>query len=273
MLEAGVQPVAFVHDLQNHDEITYQLAEPEGRKDETFAVGGRKLTGRQLKDEMLAAMRSKAAGRRGPVQPPVPAGEGRAGDHVRRVRRPGPRGQGPVLGHAGAGASRSPAGTCCWPRRTPCSRACSACRAGTWSGPCRCRWRRSKDRVGGGDYRWVNRGGVDLMGANPTATASAFGLPRAKALYGPLPGPAEGPGVVRLPAEGAARGPQEVPGGGGRTARRPGAEGGRAVRPGAEAARPPAGRHGAELRPRGRRRRRSTSGRRGRTPPASGWTS
>ena len=44
-----------------------------------------------------------------------------------------------------------------------------------------------KDRVGDGDYRWVNRGGVDLMGANPTATASAFGLPRAKALYGPLP--------------------------------------------------------------------------------------
>jgi maltose alpha-D-glucosyltransferase/alpha-amylase len=44
-----------------------------------------------------------------------------------------------------------------------------------------------KDRVGGGDYRWVNRGGVDLMGASPKATTSAFGLPRAKALYGPLP--------------------------------------------------------------------------------------
>ena len=42
MLEAGVQPVAFVHDLQNHDEITFQLTEPEGRKAETFEVGGRK---------------------------------------------------------------------------------------------------------------------------------------------------------------------------------------------------------------------------------------
>ena len=44
-----------------------------------------------------------------------------------------------------------------------------------------------KDRVGGGDFRWVNRGGVDMLGANPTAATSAFGLPRAKALYGSLP--------------------------------------------------------------------------------------
>jgi len=57
MLEAGVQPVAFVHDLQNHDEITFQLTEPEGRQAETFEVGGRKLTGRQLKEEILAAVR------------------------------------------------------------------------------------------------------------------------------------------------------------------------------------------------------------------------
>src|SRR5439155_5851181 len=61
LLEAGVQPVAFVHDLQNHDEITYQLAEPEGRQDETFTVGGKRVTGRALKEEMLGAMRSKGA--------------------------------------------------------------------------------------------------------------------------------------------------------------------------------------------------------------------
>src|SRR5204863_197311 len=38
-----------------------------------------------------------------------------------------------------------------------------------------------------GDYRWINRGGVDLMGANPGAKQSAYGLPRARSLYGPLP--------------------------------------------------------------------------------------
>ena len=38
-----------------------------------------------------------------------------------------------------------------------------------------------------GDYRWINRGGIDLMGVNPDAKTSRFGLPRTRALYGPLP--------------------------------------------------------------------------------------
>ena len=38
-----------------------------------------------------------------------------------------------------------------------------------------------------GDHRWINRGAVDLMGANPKVDGSVIGLPRAKALYGPLP--------------------------------------------------------------------------------------
>src|SRR5262249_49105524 len=43
------------------------------------------------------------------------------------------------------------------------------------------------ERVEDGDYRWINRGGVDLLGANPSAATSAYGLPKAQALYGPLP--------------------------------------------------------------------------------------
>jgi trehalose synthase len=38
-----------------------------------------------------------------------------------------------------------------------------------------------------GDTRWINRGAYDLLGANPDATESAAGLPKAVALYGPLP--------------------------------------------------------------------------------------
>ncbi|MEI2689639.1 MAG: maltose alpha-D-glucosyltransferase [Anaerolineae bacterium] len=38
-----------------------------------------------------------------------------------------------------------------------------------------------------GDTRWINRGAYDLLGANPDAAASAAGLPKAVALYGPLP--------------------------------------------------------------------------------------
>ena len=41
--------------------------------------------------------------------------------------------------------------------------------------------------LGDGDYRWINRGGIDLMGVNPKAEKSGFGLPRARTLYGSLP--------------------------------------------------------------------------------------
>jgi maltose alpha-D-glucosyltransferase/alpha-amylase len=44
-----------------------------------------------------------------------------------------------------------------------------------------------KDRVKDGDYRWVNRGGVDLTGANVGTDKSVWGLPRATCLYGSLP--------------------------------------------------------------------------------------
>jgi hypothetical protein len=40
----------------------------------------------------------------------------------------------------------------------------------------------------GGDWRWINRGAVDLLNLNPNATTSAvLGLPKAQTLYGSLP--------------------------------------------------------------------------------------
>lgn len=50
-----------------------------------------------------------------------------------------------------------------------------------------------RDRLADGDTRWINRGAYDLVGSNPTATRSAAGLPRATALYGPLPRQLEHP--------------------------------------------------------------------------------
>jgi maltose alpha-D-glucosyltransferase/alpha-amylase len=48
-----------------------------------------------------------------------------------------------------------------------------------------------RDQVAGlirdGDTRWIHRGAHDLMGSNPSATASGSGMPRARSLYGTLP--------------------------------------------------------------------------------------
>ena len=61
-----MQPVTLVHDLQNHDEITYQLVELEHRKDETFTVGGEKVTGKRAARADAAAR----CARRRPATPP-----------------------------------------------------------------------------------------------------------------------------------------------------------------------------------------------------------
>ena len=38
-----------------------------------------------------------------------------------------------------------------------------------------------------GDTRWINRGGYDLMDIAPAVESASSGLPRAQALYGPIP--------------------------------------------------------------------------------------
>ena len=41
--------------------------------------------------------------------------------------------------------------------------------------------------MGDGDTRWIERGAYDLTGQNPDEARSADGMPRARALYGPIP--------------------------------------------------------------------------------------
>jgi trehalose synthase len=186
MLEAGVQPVGFVHDLQNHDEITYQLTEPEARKDETFTVGGKALTGGQLRDGMLDAMRSKVAGDAAPFnklyRPEkdgvattfagfVAPALGVSDPYQATPEQIGQIARGHLLLAAANSLQPGVFGVSSW----DLVGALPVPLAGV------------KDRVGEGDFRWVNRGGVDLMGANPRAMTSAIGLPRAKTLYGPVP--------------------------------------------------------------------------------------
>jgi maltose alpha-D-glucosyltransferase/alpha-amylase len=186
LLEAGVQPGTLVHDLQNHDEITYQLVEPDHRKDERLQVGRETLTGKQLRDRMLGEMRAKVAGDAAPFNKLYrPEHDGVATTFAGFVA--------PALGvrdpyHATAkemGLIR---------RGHLLLAAANALQPGVFSfsswdlvGALPISEEAVRQRTTDGDYRWVNRGGVDLAGANPGAKESAFGLPRAVALYGPLP--------------------------------------------------------------------------------------
>jgi trehalose synthase len=186
LLEAGVQPTRLVHDLQNHDEITYQLVPLEFRGDKTLEFKGRHVTARQLREQTLSQMRSAEAGAAAPYNLLYrPTEDGLATtyagfvaaslgirnlelitpEQAREIRR----------GHLLIAFA-------------------NAMQPGVFSlsgwdltGALPLPRQSVADLMKDGDYRWINRGGIDLMGVNPEATTSRFGLPRARTLYGPLP--------------------------------------------------------------------------------------
>src|SRR5205823_14485906 len=55
--DAKVDLRTLVHDLQNHDEITYQLVGLDNRKAEVFLAGRQEVTGKERRVRLLEAMR------------------------------------------------------------------------------------------------------------------------------------------------------------------------------------------------------------------------
>jgi trehalose synthase len=186
LLDADVQPVSLVHDLQNHDEITYQLVELDARGDEVFQMNGKEVLGRQLREQMLREMREKASGDRAP--------------HNRLYR---PEKDGLATTFAGFIAAaldiRDPYHASRGEREQIQKAhlllaAANAMQPGVFSlsswdlvGALPIPETSVAERMQDGDSRWINRGGVDLMGSNPKADASQFGVERAVTLYGNLP--------------------------------------------------------------------------------------
>jgi maltose alpha-D-glucosyltransferase/alpha-amylase len=186
LLKFGIPQGSLIHDLQNHDEITFQLVDLGYRTNMKFQLGKEALTGAQLKERILEKMRSKAAGAAAPYNLLYrPEKDGVATTFAGFAA--------PALGihdpyHA------TPEQIAQIRRAHLLFAHANAMQPGVFAlsswdlvGALPIPKEMVAERMKDGDYRWVNRGGVDLMGANPDAKTSAFGLPRAQALYGPLP--------------------------------------------------------------------------------------
>lgn len=203
LLEAGVQSNTLVHDLQNHDEITFQMFELGSYGD--FDFEGETLNGEELKEEILDTMRSTVgstsynylyrpgedgvattfAGFIAPalgIDDPYDA----SAEEVELIRR------GHLLvAHANAmipGVFSFSSWDAVGALPIPLDAV-------------------PEELTAGGDVRWVNRGGVDLMGTSSRTTTAIFELPEAQTLYGPLPEQLEDPDsfMSRLQAMLAAR--------------------------------------------------------------------
>jgi trehalose synthase len=184
LLQLGVQAGTLIHDLQNHDEITYQLVDLGSRQDIEFE--GQHVNGAQLKEQILQQMRSGASGAAAPNNKLYrPEQDGIATTFAGFIA--------PALGITDP-YNATPEQVALIQRGHVLLSHANAMQPGVFAisawdlvGALPLPEELVADRTQDGDLRWVNRGGVDLLGTNPSSDKSAFGVPRAKALYGSLP--------------------------------------------------------------------------------------
>src|SRR3954447_24319772 len=167
LLEANLQPLRLVHDLQNHDEITYQLVSLDALGDEKVEYHDHSIAAKKLREQILDEMRDKAAGNVAPYNflyrttkdgvATTYAGFIAAALGIQDVEHITESEQAEIKrGHLlMAFANAMQPGIFC---------------LSSWDLVGALPLPRSdiEDRFADGDYRWINRGAVDLLGVNPT---------------------------------------------------------------------------------------------------------
>jgi trehalose synthase len=185
MLDSGLKPMSLVHDLQNHDEITYQLVQLDGLGDKKLPFNGQMTSAREIRNQVLEEMRAKAAGQNAPYNKLYRA----AGDGIATT----------FAGFISAALGISDPYNATQEQIEQIKQGhllltfYNAMQPGVFSlsgwdlvGALPLSTKQVEYLLSDNDFRWLNRGAVDLMGYNSQAEKSSWGLPRAKALYGPL---------------------------------------------------------------------------------------
>lgn len=182
MLRMGIRPARLIHSMQNHDEITYELVHFIVHADETFEYDGETLTGDALRTRIRTEMEQKA------ISPKTPY------NHL--------SGNGLCTTLTGLAGTRLGI-TDIW--NMDAEQTAEIMKAhlllvlfnsmqpgifnlSGWDlvGALPLPVESIPELVADGDTRWVNRGAYDLLGSNPSCTASRDGLPVAKNLYGTI---------------------------------------------------------------------------------------
>ena len=180
----GIDPGWLIHALQNHDELTGGLAHFTGaHAAELFPFRGGQVSGKQLRDLVHREMYERLMGERAPYN--LKFGDGVASTTATVIAA--------ALGIRDI--SRLSAADIATIKRLHLLLAFyNAMQPGVFAlsgwdlvGALTLPAAAVRERLADGDTRWINRGAYDLLGVNSGATRSAAGIPRAVALYGPLP--------------------------------------------------------------------------------------
>ncbi|SDQ47962.1 maltose alpha-D-glucosyltransferase [Microbacterium sp. cf332] len=189
-LELGVHPVQLVHGMQNHDELTYELVHWATRHgDDEYRFRGREITGSELAEEVRADLTEHLTGtadyNRVFTQNGIACTTTSLIAASRGIARLDDIGDDDIPGIRDAHLL-----LCAYNAWQPGVFALSG-----WDlvGMLTVPADEVSDLLGAGDTRWIERGAHDLLDSDPTATRSASGMPRGRALYGALPAQLDDP--------------------------------------------------------------------------------
>ena len=182
--DIGVDPASLVHALQNHDELTYELVHLwTVHKDDIFGFRGADISGLELRKLIRQELAQALTGEAAPYNLLFTA-NGIACTTASMIAA--------VLGYSDLGKINEEAAEKiknvhlllamfnAWQPGVFALSGWDLCGALTVDAES------VMDLMKGGDTRWINRGGYDLLGINPGAQTSSAGMPLARSLYGPL---------------------------------------------------------------------------------------
>jgi trehalose synthase len=179
-----IDPAGLIHGLQNHDELTLELVHFWTRhKDTGFNYRGRTVKGSVVRETIRAEMHKRLMGPAAPYN--LEASNGISCTSVTVAAAAlGIRDLSQITAAQRHDIQRAHLLLALFNAMQPGVFALSGWDlVGALTLP--------GDAVGSliaeGDTRWINRGAYDLLGTHAGITTSSTGLPRAQALYGPLP--------------------------------------------------------------------------------------
>ncbi len=184
-MQLGIDQASLVHALQNHDELTYELVHfAAAHRDDIYTLGGQDYTGAELAVHIRQTMRDRLTGEAAPYNS-VFTTNGIASTTASIVT-------------ATLGITDLDTITDADVRRIT-SAHLLMCMYNAWQpgvfalsgwdlvGALPLEREQVKSLISSGDTRWIERGAYDVLGSAPEAKKSSSGMPRARALYGPIP--------------------------------------------------------------------------------------
>jgi len=179
-----VDPAALIHALQNHDELTLELVHFWTRhKDTSFTFRGKPVKGSALRETIRDEMHGRLQGLAAPYNLKAANGVSCTSVTVAAAAL-GIRDVGHLTEAQRRDIQRAHLLLALYNAMQPGVFALSG-----WDlvGALTLPAESVQPLIAEGDTRWINRGAYDLLGRHSGVTTSGSGLPRAQALYGPLP--------------------------------------------------------------------------------------